>query len=1091
MSRRRSRDEPVMVRALRSYKRQLEDHNDAPAPSELSVSESALAAARAVWTTRWWLLSTMETLQALDVSSPDAGLDESEALARRVALGGNALAERKERSALSIVASHFFNSLTAVLATVFAIAIINSEWIEAVVVVLVILLNSSLGAKQEIESERAMAAIRHMASSKSCTVVRGGAVLDIPVDDLVLGDVVELRQGQQVPADVRLISVARLEVDESILTGESVPVHKTTDALPPLPPGPDGEELDAGVGDRVNMAFRQTAVVLGTGRGVVVAVGSRSEMGKIAERLAEGPTQSKTPLMQSIERLMFLLVFIGILFAVFIFWAFDWDVDAVALLYASATLVAILPEAAVVLITVTMAIGSKRMAARHAIVRKLSALEQLGKVTDICSDKTGTLTQGKMLPAAVYLPVGRAFSVSGGPRSRVSEWFEGTAPSEAGRVDLRAQLAAVEGAEDAMLGALTVCALCSSTLLDVSEHGDRNTLVGGGNPTELALQELVHKASYALFDREGEAEWHGTRVLERVRHAPVSRSGTAAAGMVAAAAADDEKAPPPLGDLGAFLRDEWERRGEYAFDSTSKRMSTGYHHRDRNESLCVTKGAPERVLPACSGLDEAALDRIAAATAEMAGRGLRVLALALRRDLPLRHRELHEYEREEVERDLTFAGLVAVRDPPKPESAPAVLESQQAGIRVRMLTGDHRDTAVAIAREIGILPADVDPAALPAGTVVTGPVLDKMSDAELDAMPELPLVVARSSPQSKVTMVEALHRRGAVVAMTGDGVNDSPAIKEADVGIAMGISGSDVTKSVAEIVLADDNFATIVTAVREGRRIFDSISKFILHLLSGNVAEAVALMISLGFVVDSSDTPVFVLAPVSILWVNTITGSGPAIGLASDPPASDIMQRPPIRHGVFTRELVVDFVFYGLVMGAFTLGGFSLVVWGANDGELGDECNTPDGTECGIVEEARATAFLILNVLLLVHAYNCRHFRLSAFSMPLFENRVLAGSVFFGTLVCIPLIYVPWLNTEVFKHGPISWEWGLAAGVPIAFVALAEAWKWGKRRWLPANVVDADEMAVVAEEKPAPAAGHMPKQGPHGAGEVEMSPIEV
>ena len=420
----------------------------------------------------------------------------------------------------------------------------------------------------------------------------------------------------------------------------------------------------------------------------------------------------------------------------------------------------------------------------------------------------------------------------------------------------------------------------------------------------------------------------------------------------------------------------------------------------------------------------------------------------------------YSLERSDVESDLRLLALCAVRDPPKQSSITAVAKCFTAGIVVRMLTGDHPATAEAIAKEIGIIPEGVPRK----GTVTTGPLLDAMTEEELDRMDELPLIVARCSPESKVRMVEALHRRGKIVAMTGDGVNDSPSIKEADVGIAMGITGSDVTKGVADIVLADDNFATIVSAVQEGRRIFASISNFVMHLLSGNMAEAVVLLISLGFVVDDAGYPIFVLSPIAILYINTATGSGPAIGIALDDCAPDLMRRPPVSHSIFTKETIMDCLIYGVMMGGMTLLAFSLFLWVGADGELGVDCNTTHGTNCDTVLRARGTSFLTLNTLLLLHAYNCRHQRLPFWKSPL-NNKVLLGSVVFGTLICIPILYIPYLSDKVFKHTGGTWEWGMIAGLSVGFMMLCEVYKFFKRVFLPPLTTYVSETASSVEIK--------------------------
>jgi magnesium-transporting ATPase (P-type) len=389
---------------------------------------------------------------------------------------------------------------------------------------------------------------------------------------------------------------------------------------------------------------------------------------------------------------------------------------------------------------------------------------------------------------------------------------------------------------------------------------------------------------------------------------------------------------------------------------------------------------------------------------------------------------------------------------------------------------------------------------LPPYTVMMGADIDRMTDAELDALPRLPLVVTRSSPDSKVKLVQALRRRGRVMAMTGDGVNDAPAIRAADVGVAMGKSGSDVTRGVADIVLTDDNFASIVAAVREGRRIFDSVQHFILHLLSGNMAEAIALMLSLAFVVDDDDKPVFVLGPLAILFLNTVTGSGPAIGLALDPPSKDVMGRPPVRHGLFSRRLLMDCAFYGTIMGILTLGAFAITLWLVENGELGEDCNVTEGIRCGAVKHARATAFLVLNTLLLLHAYTCRHISASAFSRSWVGNPTIFWSLIGGTGLAFVLMYVPYLADEVFKQNGGGVEWGLAVVAILIYFASAEAWKARIRWQLDHKAKMASTQALAAatgdefvggwrqgQTEPAPAS---PRKAGH-ANDMQSSPEPV
>uniref|UniRef100_A0A0G4G0S9 Cation-transporting P-type ATPase N-terminal domain-containing protein n=1 Tax=Chromera velia CCMP2878 TaxID=1169474 RepID=A0A0G4G0S9_9ALVE len=967
----------------------------APPPAILAEKSDAVPSQDVTDPSKAHLFSADEVYHALGGSNSS---NEEWVQHQRQLYGTNKLAEAKGKSLWSIIFWNFVNPLTGILLAVLILACIIDEPIEAVVVVIVILLNAGVSIIQEWKSEQSMAAIRHLGGATNATVVRDGRKLQIPLGDVVVGDIVELKTGDVIPADLRLMEINRLEADEAVLTGESVPVVKT---LAPLPAPKEGE-FDIAVGDRTNMCFRQTNVAQGSGRGVVVCVGTKTEIGKIAEKLTESGSKKKTALTHTMEVLMYILFGIGIIFGVFIFTAFRWNLSNEALLYASATLVAILPEAAIVLITVTMAISVRRMAASNAIVRNMTALEQLGKVTDICSDKTGTLTEGNMRPAGLVL-----CEADGTPHEQLIP----DGPRHNRRATWSSNLSELTGDAGVLLrDTLRALVLCSTAKL-VPVHGhtsaDPDELEGTGSPTELALMEMAHKIVYGLKD-------------DSIRNVDSAHA-------------------------------HWEARGTFDFDSTTKTMSTGWHDPAANADLVTVKGAPEAILPRCAG-NPGANAGLVETMEKLAQKGLRVLAVAQRTDLPIPDPtdDITTLERSEVEKDLRLLALVAVRDPPKNSSIVAVAKCFSAGIVVRMLTGDHPSTAEAIAKEIGIIPEGT----APKGMIMTGPVLDSMTDAELDAMSDLPLIVARSSPASKVRMVEALHRRKKVVAMTGDGVNDSPAIKQADVGVAMGITGSDVTKGVADIVIADDNFATIVSAVQEGRRIFTSISSFVMHLLSGNMAEAVALLISLAFVVDDRGLPVFVLSPIAILFVNTVTGSGPAIGIALDDCPPDLMQRPPVHHGLFTFEAILDFTVYGVVMGGMTLATFSIYIWGFANGNLGTinpnndySCNDY-GDNCGDVKRARGTAFLTLNTLLLLHAFNCRHQRLPFWKSSM-KNKVLWASVIGGTLLCVPLLYAPFINTKVFKHTGGSWEWGMVAAFSVVFMAFAEIYKAVKRATFP------------------------------------------
>ena len=488
--------------------------------------------------------------------------------------------------------------------------------------------------------------------------------------------------------------------------------------------------------------------------------------------------------------------------------------------------------------------------------------------------------------------------------------------------------------------------------------------------------------------------------------------------------------------------------------------------------MVFTKGAVERIIGSCHliiwekgsepvEMTEEHRDIILKNMEALAAQGLRVLALASKPHLGHGEKSGDEYDREVIESELIFRGLIGLYDPPRTESAQAVKQCHQAGISVHMLTGDHPGTAKAIAAQVGIVPSN--PAAIAKDVadaiVMTASQFDKLSDEEIDRLPALPLVIARCAPSTKVRMIEALHRRGQFAAMTGDGVNDSPSLKRADVGIAMGQAGSDVAKDASDIVLTDDNFASILNAIEEGRRMFDNIQKFILHLLSENIAQACTLLIGLAFK-DATGLSVFPLAPVEILWVIMITSGMPDMGLGFEQAAPDIMARPPqsLKTGVFTIEIMTDMLVYGLWMATLCLAAFSIVMFGFGDGDLGSGCNDTYSEQCDTVFRARATTFVCLTWFALFLAWEMINMRRSFFRMQpgskryftqwmydVWRNQFLFWAIIAGFVTIFPTLYIPVINHVVFKHTGITWEWGIVVVETILFFAGVESWKWAKR----------------------------------------------
>ncbi|EUC38818.1 hypothetical protein COCCADRAFT_538 [Bipolaris zeicola 26-R-13] len=986
-----------------------------------------------------------------------SGLDDNEAKRRVDEYGTNELGEAESVSPIKILVAQVANAMTLVLIMAMAVSFGIKSWIEGGVVAFVIGLNIVVGFFQEWSAEKTMDSLRSL-SSPTARLIRNGQQITVPSAEVVPGDIIEVKVGDTIPADMRVFDAVNFETDEALLTGESLPVRKQEDAI---------FDENTGPGDRLNVAYSSSSVTKGRSKGIVFATGAYTEIGAIAAQLRE--TQSKvrpvkrkengkakphryleaytltttdaigrflglnvgTPLQKKLSKLAVLLFFIAVICAIIVLAANKFSNRQEVIIYAVATGLSMIPASLVVVLTITMAAGTKSMVQRHVIVRNLKSLEALGGVTDICSDKTGTLTQGKMIARGAWIPGVGTYTIedSTAPQDPTAGnvRFGGASPA---KMNLKAggdecgELVSVDKLESHNHSGfgefLKVASLAN--LAAVKQQND-GTWEAHGDPTEIAIQVFA------------------------------SRFGMNRLGLT--------KGDSP----------QWEDLVELPFDSDVKRMSVIMKHSSGNYSF--TKGAVERVIQSCTTyladgkedsqpVTEEFRQEILSHMEALASLGLRVLALASKRYL---HEVAKgaEVKRSTVESELVFRGLIGLYDPPRPESAVAVRQCHEAGIEVHMLTGDHPETAKAIAIEVGILPSadryrrirnDI------ASTLVmTAAEFDKLSDDEVDKLSVLPLVVARCAPSTKVRMIEALHRRGRFCAMTGDGVNDSPSLKRADVGIAMGQAGSDVAKEASDIVLTDDNFASILAAIEEGRRIFDNIQKFVLHVLAENVAQAGTLLVGLAFK-DRTGLSVFPLAPVQVVWIIMATSGLPDMGLGFERAVPDILQRPPqsLKTGIFTMEFLVDMVVYGLWITLLCLASFVLVVFGFGDGELGDGCNETYSEQCELVFRARACTFACLTWFALFLAWEMIDMRRSFFRMQpgskryftqwmidVWRNQFLFWAIIVGFVLLFPLIYIPTLNTVVFKHAPISWEWGIVFVETGIFFAGIELWKWCKR----------------------------------------------
>jgi P-type Ca2+ transporter type 2C len=853
------------------------------------------------------------TLAVADVCAqlgvdPAAGLSPDEAADRAQRHGPNAIREKPARAPWRMLLDQFADFMILVLIAAAIISGIIGDLKDTLAIVVIVLLNAVIGFVQEFRAERAMVALRKMTAAHA-HVVRGGEVCVVPVAEVVPGDVALLEAGNIVPADVRLVEAVALRVDESLLTGESVPTEKHCAPLPPH---------DLPVGDRRNLAYKGTILAHGRGRGIVIATGMATELGRIATLLDEA-IAPRTPLQQRLAvfgRRLGLAV-IAICVIVFAVGLLRGEPPLLLFLTAISLAVAAIPEALPAVVTISLALGAGKMARQHALIRRLPAVETLGSVTWICSDKTGTLTLNRMR-------VVEAWAAPGATR------------------DWKAAVAA-----EPWRTLFTALALSNDAARD--RHG-RMT----GDPTEVAL---YHAALDAGFDKA---------VLER--------------------------------DAPRLL--------EVPFDSERKRMTTV--HRAEAGAIAYTKGAPESVLPSCTtmltGDGERPLPFAAArdAAERMAAEGLRVLAIA-RRPLPAPPAVT---DGAAIESDLGFVGLVGLIDPPRQEAKKAVAVCGTAGIAPAMITGDHPATALAIARELGIA-AD--------GTqMITGPELARLSDEALARRVAAVRVYARVDPAQKIRIVEALQRRGEIVAMTGDGVNDAPALKRADIGIAMGKGGTDVAREAASLVLLDDNFATIVEAVREGRRIFDNIRKFIRFVMTGNSGEIWTIFLApfLGLPMP--------LLPIQILWINLVTDGLPGLALAAEAAEPGVMRRPPRhpRESVFAHGLWQHVVWVGLLIGGLSLFAQA---WAIHTGST----------------HWQTIVFTVLTLSQLAHVMAIRSERESLFRQGVTTNPPLLAAVAFTIGLQIAAIYVPFLNgvldTAPLTAGELAFCFILAG---VTFVAV-------------------------------------------------------
>lgn len=892
----------------------------------------------------WHTIDITEVLNYWAVD-PAVGLRESDVLSLQEKYGVNEITGKEKFSYLRLLLSQFADFIIWVLIAAALVAGIMGEWMDSITIIVIVILNAILGFVQEARAEKALEALKKLAVPMA-KVLRDGEVKIIPSRNIIPGDIVLLEAGDLVPADARLYQTFSLEVEEATLTGESVPVPKSPEKL---------VETEVPLGDRVNMVFMGTTVTYGKGRAVVVTTGMNTELGKIA-RLIQTVGERETPLQKRLERLGKWLVYavLGICGMVFLLGVIRGGNLAEMFLTGVSLAVAAIPEGLPAIVTICLAIGVQRMVKRHALIRKLPAVETLGCTSVICSDKTGTITKNEMTVKKIYAH-GQLIEVGGVGFQPQGEFRRGEEIIDPGQME-------------GLRWTLLIAALCNSARL-IKNH----TYKIIGDPTEGALLVMAAKAGW----------WQEN------------------------------------------LLSEYQLREEIPFDSSRKMMTVIYQDR-QGKQYALVKGAPSRILELCSYLQEngnivplAEEKRklILHVDEKLAGEALRNLAFAYR-ILPSGNKNI---DPREVEKDLVFVSLVSMMDPPRPEVKDAMEKCRTAGIQTVMITGDHKHTALAVAKILEVLePNDV---------AVTGAEIDQMSDEELSNMVKRIRIYARVSAEHKLRIIDAWRKHRSIVAMTGDGVNDAPALKEADIGIAMGIAGTDVSKEASDMILTDDNFASIVAAVEEGRNIYDNIKKFIQYLLSCNTGEVLTMFISslLGF-----PTP---LRPIQILWINLVTDGLPAMALGVEPAEPDVMRQPPrpVDQAMLGRPQRVLIFAQGVLVAFCTLAAFLISLqWRKMP-----------------LEEARVMAFTVLAATQLFHVFNCRSEKKSIFRLGFLTNPYLLLAVGSSILLQLMVTYLSPLQ-QIFRTYPLSYfDWLIVIGLgslPLWAMELYKRFRFRKER---------------------------------------------
>ncbi|GAA0114586.1 cation-translocating P-type ATPase [Clostridium senegalense] len=878
-----------------------------------------------------WFNKTTEDVLNLLNSNLDNGLSSDQVLEHKSKYGLNKFTTKKPKTKLQMFFSQLNDMMIYILLVAAVLSAVVGETSDSIIILIVILINAIVGMIQEAKAEKALDALKELSTPKAL-VKRDGVIVEIPSEDVVPGDIVIIDAGRYIPCDIRLIESANLKIEESALTGESVPVDKDANITI------ENEEI--ALGDQKNMVFMSTLATYGRGIGIAVATGMDTEIGKIAKMLDTDESE-QTPLQKKLEQLGKYLGFAAIAISIIMFVVgILQNRDILDMFITSISLaVAAIPEGLPAIVTIVLAIGVQKMIKQNAIIRKLPAVETLGSVNVICSDKTGTLTQNKMT---------------------VTKFYCNNNLNDIENLNMN------DPVEKLLIENLVLCN-------DATSSEDSKT----GDPTEIALLDIGNKYNLTKLD----ANKNHPRV------------------------------------------------GEIPFDSDRKLMST--INKFSNESFVLTKGAIDNLLNLCTkiylnneikDLTTELKDSILKASYKMSDDALRVLGAAYKTV-----EDSSNLKENDVERDLIFIGLVGMIDPPRLEVKDSIEICKNSGIKTIMITGDHKNTAFAIAKDLNI--------ATDSSQVISGAELDKISDEELANSIDNLRVFARVSPEHKVKIVKAIKSKDNIVSMTGDGVNDAPSLKAADIGVAMGITGTDVAKGAADMVLTDDNFSTIVSAIKEGRNIFNNIKKSVIFLISCNAGEIVSLFLAilLGWAAPLSAT--------HILWVNLITDTFPALALGVDPGDKDVMNKHPrnAKDSLF-KGSIFTLIFNGFLIGLLTLIAFvyGAKVYGGSDIALS---NIPDK----ILIHAQTLAFTVLSSTQLAHSLNMRNESKSIFSIGVFSNKYLISSIILGLLLQFLVITIPPIATLFGVYKLTLNDWIFVLLISLVPIIINEILKFFKR----------------------------------------------